>query len=133
MEGIEHQRIGRDYCGLHTIASRKVLRGNDGDFIASVGEDKYHFGVIIGKISMLDDAGEKRPEFECFLRGFEIKNKMDRVHASTFFDEEKATQELLGNGEGGLPDGRPPNLFEDPLKHIGHLQYVGEIALRGSR
>ena len=86
--------------------------------------------MVVCQIGVLYDAGEKRPETERFLRGFEVQDKVDSVHLSGLLDEIEPTQELLGNREGSLPNGSLPNLLEHPFDHVGHLQGVRQVTLQ---
>ena len=129
MEGSEDVFIGGDDGGLVTITTGEVLRGDDRDCLSGCGFNQDHLGMVIGEIGVLDDAREERPEAKRFLRSLEIKDEVDSVHSSGFLDEEQAAQELLGDGEGSLPNGSPPDLFEHPFNDIGHLQGVRQITL----
>ena len=130
VEGIKHVRVGRNHGSLHSVASGEVLRGDDGDLVACVGLDEDHLGVIVRKVGMLNDLGEEGPKFERFLGCLEIENQVDCIDASTLLDEVETTEELLGYGEGGLPNRRFADLLQYPLKHVSHLQHIREIALR---
>lgn len=132
--------VGGDDGGLHAVSARQVLGSDDGNFCWGFGV-AFGFGVrfdeddlrmVVGEIGVLDDSGEERPESEGFVGGFEIENEVDFIHFARFFDEEEASEKLLRNREGCLPDGGLADLLKHPLDDIRDLQRVGKVRLQGS-
>lgn len=64
------------------------------------------------------------------MRGFEIQQQVDSVHVAGFRDKVEPAEELLGDGEGGLPNGAFADLRKHPLYYIRNLQRVGQVTLR---
>lgn len=131
VKGCEHRRIRCDHSGLVTVTTSKVLRRDDGDRLARVGSNQDNLTVVVGEIGMLNHPSEERPETKRFLCCLEIQNEVDAIYPSGLFYEIEATQKLLGNGEGGLPNGGTPYLLQYPLDDISHLQSIREITLHG--
>ena len=131
VEGGKNGRVGSDDSGLVTITTCEVLGSDDGDRVSGLFRTyQNHLRMVVCQIGVLYDAGEKRPQSERFLRGFEVQDKVDGFHLSGLLDEIEPTQELLGNREGSLPNGSLPNLLENPFHDIGHLQGVRQITLQ---
>lgn len=131
VEGCEHRRIRCDYSGLITVTTSKVLRSDDRDRLARVGSNQDNLTVVVGEIGVLNYPSEERPETKRFLRSLKIQDEVDAIYPSGLFYKIEAAQKLLGDGEGGLPDGGTPYLLQYPLDDISHLQSIREIALHG--
>jgi len=85
--------------------------------------------MIVGQIGVLNDLREESPEPKRLVGGFEIQHKTDGFDASGLGYEVEASEKLLGNGEGCLPNRRFADLVEYPFNHIGYLERVSQITL----
>ena len=65
-------RVGADESTFGTIASREVLRSDDGDRLAGLRLHQQNLAVIICKVGAFDNLGDERPKFERLVRSFVV-------------------------------------------------------------
>ena len=70
-------RVGADESTLGTIASREVLRSDDGDRLAGLRLYQQNLAVIVCKVCAFDNLCDERPKFERLVRRLMVENKVD--------------------------------------------------------
>lgn len=122
-------------CGddstLMTVSSSEVLAGDYCRTSSVARLDEQDLAVVIGKIGLVDNLDDEGPQLECFVGCLQVKDQMEVADFTAATDKVQATQKLLADGEGCLPHLTLAILLKNPLKHIGNLDGVGEICLRG--
>ena len=104
VERVEDSLIRGNKGRLVAVASREVLRGDDTDLFTRLGLYEKNFGVVVGKIGALHRLRDERPEFESLVCRLVVEDEIEGRDVAGLFNEEKAAQKLLRNGEGGLPN-----------------------------
>ena len=88
MQPVEDSLVCGDKGGLVAVTASEVLRSNNADRIAFFGTYQQNLAVVVGKISALDNLGDKRPEFERLVGSLVVEYKIDARHALILCDEE---------------------------------------------
>ena len=132
MERGKDNRVGADESTFGTIASREVLRGDDGDSLAGLRFHQQNLAVIICKVGAFDNLGDERPKFERLVRRLVVENKVDTRNFLVLADKEQTPEKFFGNGKRCLPNFRHADLRKNPVENVGNLNSVRKIRLKRS-
>ena len=99
----ENLRRGRYKRALGAVATGEVLRGNDGDGVATVGAHQQDFGMVVGEKCSVDNLNDEAPELDGLVGGLVVEHEVEAANRAFLFEEEKSAQKFFGYGEGGLP------------------------------
>ncbi len=125
----EDIEVGGDEGTLRAVASREVLRGDDGNDLSLEAAHEQDLAVVVGKIGGIDDLGDERPELEGLVGGLVVEHQVEAGDEARLLDEEQPSDEFFGDREGCLPHLGLAELLQRPFHNVGHLQGVGEISL----
>ena len=96
-------RVGAYESTLGTIASREVLRSDDGDRFAGLRLHQQNLAVIVCKVCAFDNLCDERPKFQRLVRSLMVENKVDTRNFLILADKEQAAEKFFGNRERSLP------------------------------
>ena len=132
MERGKDNRVGADESTFGTIASREVLRCDDGDSLAGLRLHQQNLTVIVCKVCAFDNLCDERPKFERLVRCLMVENKVYTRNFLILADKEQTAEKFFGNGKRSLPDFRHADLRENPVENVGNLNSVRKIRLKRS-
>lgn len=81
---------------LGAVATGEVLRGDDGDGVATVGAHQQDFGMVVGEKGSVDNLNNKAPQLYCLVGGLVVEHEVEARDWPFLFEKEKSAQKFLG-------------------------------------
>ena len=82
-------RVGAYESTFGTIASREVLRSDDGDRLAGLRLYQQNLAVIVCKVGAFDNLGDERRKCGRLVRRLMVENKVDTRNFFVLADKEQ--------------------------------------------
>jgi hypothetical protein len=84
---VENCRVGADESRLGTVASGKVLRGNNGNLGVVLALNQKDFRVVVSQISALNNLDDEAPKFERLVGRLMVEHKINAADLFVASDE----------------------------------------------